>query len=150
MAPRTQKQIDQSSGTARTFWRNVKKQDDGVWLWISPSKNSNHNTVDCKKYDYGVFTLVTDETQFNAKPTKRIKSDMAHHVAIFLTYGIELSTDRKTGFDVFPANGNHLDVNPDNLMVRDLQTRAEMPAAMFCAANDNQPNPPAAAALVVA
>lgn len=136
MARLTQKQIDQRSGTARTFWRNVVKQPDDVWLWTG-SKNNNHNTVDCDSYDYGVFELVTDDTQYDAKPKPRIKTKMAHHVSVYLTYGVELSTDRKSGFDVFPANGNHLDVNPDNLWVRSIKTRQELPAAVFCAANDN-------------
>lgn len=132
----TQRQIDKRSGTAKTFWSNVVKRQDGVWLWTGYT-NNNHNTVSCDSYDYGEFELITDETQYNSKPTRILKSKMAHHVSVFLTYGVEIPTSRKTGYDVFPANANHLDVNPDNLWVRSISTRQELRAAEFCAANDN-------------
>lgn len=61
MARLTQKQIDQRSGHKGTFWKNVFKRSDGKWMWTG-STNTNHNTVDCEKYHYGEFELVSKET----------------------------------------------------------------------------------------
>lgn len=135
MAGLTQKQIDQRSGRAETFWRNVRMRDDGAWEWAG-YKNNNHNTVDCESYDYGEFELTTDETSNLSRPTRRIRSKMAHHVSVFLTYGTEVPR----GYEVFPRNGDHLDINPQNLWVRSKASREEWPAAIFCAANDNAKN----------
>lgn len=129
----SQREIDRRSGNAKTFWRNVAKQPDGRHLWTG-AINNNHNTVDCESYDYGEFELTTEESSNLAKPKRRIKSKMVHRVCVFLTYGVEVPP----GFDVFPKNGDHLDVNPDNLWVREKRGRQEWPASEFCAANDNE------------
>lgn len=131
--PLTQKQIDMRSGHDGTFWKNVTKQADGKWIWTG-QKNNNHNTVDCESYDYGVFDLCSRETSNFAKPTSIHHSKMAHRVSLFLTYGRPVPKQ----YEVFPVNGDHLDVNPDNLGVRDTKTRATMSAAAFFdVANDN-------------
>jgi len=134
--PLSQREIDKRSGHEGTFWRNVEKQDDGRWMWMG-QKNNNHNTVDCESYDYGVYELVSRETAYHAKPKKIHKSNMAHRISVFLTYGVEVPSDRKSGFDVFPLNGEHLDINPSNLGVRSITTGQEWTAAAFCVAKDN-------------
>ena len=131
--PLTQKQIDMRSGHDGTFWKNVSKQPDGKWIWTG-YKNTNHNTVDCEKYHYGEFELCTRETSNLAKPTRAHKSKMAHRIILFLTYGRPIPSTH----DVFPFNGDHLDINPDNLGVRDKKTGAEVTADKFFeVANDN-------------
>lgn len=114
----------------RQFWKNVDKREDGKWIWTG-AKNTNHNTVDCEKYEYGNFALY-DSYRATAKA---LKSEMAHIVILFLTYGRELDTSR---YEVTPINGDHLDINPTNLAVRDKATREVVPASRFFAAvNDN-------------
>jgi hypothetical protein len=132
----SQREIDKRSGHEATFWRNVDKREDGRWMWNGQT-NNNHNTVDCESYDYGVYELVSRETANLSKPKKIHKSNMAHRISVYLTYGVEIPSDRKTGFDVFPINGEHLDINPSNLGVRSIATGQEWTAAVFCAANDN-------------
>lgn len=121
---------DKREGTEYTFWRNVDKRDDGKWIWTG-AKNTNHNTVDCQKYEYGNFALYGD-WRTNVKACNSI---MAHIVILFLIYGRELDTER---YEVTPLNGDHLDINPDNLAVRNKETRIVVPSAGFFAAdNDN-------------
>jgi hypothetical protein len=48
----------EQEGVAEFFWPQVAKQADGCWLWRGRT-NNNHNTLDCKSYDYGVFRLVS-------------------------------------------------------------------------------------------
>ena len=129
----TQKQIDMRSGHAGTFWKNVHKREDGKWLWTG-HKNTNHNTVDCKKYEYGEYELCSRETSNFSKPTKIHQSKMAHRIILFLTYGRPVPSS----YEVFPSNGDHLDINPENLWIREKKTGAEVPASEFFAvANDN-------------
>lgn len=128
----SQREIDRRSGNAKTFWSNVDAGADGKWCWTGVV-NNNHNTVDCESYDYGEFELTTDESSNLAKPKRRIKTKMAHRVAVYLSYGVEVPA----GFDVFPKNGDHLDLNPLNLWVRSKTGRQEWSAAEFCASNDN-------------
>ena len=130
------KGIDTRRGVERIFWRNVDKLTDGTWLWTG-SKNTNHNGVDCEKYEYGEFIL-EDRLEYPQSPV--IATKMAHRISVYLTYGVEVPSDKKTGYEVFPFNGNHLDVNPENLGIRSLVTREEWPAAVFCAASDNGEN----------
>lgn len=128
----SQRDIDKRSGHHGTFWKNVDQQGQ-TWLWTG-YKNTNHNTVDCDKYEYGEYELVSRETSNLAKPTRVHKSKMAHRIVLFLTYGRPVPSD----YDVFPVNGNHLDINPDNLSLRDRKTRQEITAASFFdVANDN-------------
>lgn len=129
----TQKQIDMRSGHAGTFWKNIRKQEDGKWVWVGRT-NTNHNTVDCEKYHYGEYELVSRETSNFAKPTKVHASKMAHRIILFLTYGRPVPS----AYDVFPFNGDHLDINPDNLGIREKKTGVEVSAAKFFeVANDN-------------
>ncbi len=122
--------LDKKQGVARTFWKNVEQRADGRWMWTG-AKNTNHNTVDCQKYEYGNFKLYADYRT----DAKACNSEMAHHVILFLTFGQELDT---TKYEVTPINGDHLDINPDNLAVRNRSTREVTAAAMFfAAANDN-------------
>lgn len=122
--------LDKKQGEPRVFWKNVEQRADGKWIWTG-AKNTNHNTVDCEKYEYGNFALYAD---YRAKD-KAIKSEMAHHVILFLTYGREIDT---TTHEVTPLNDDHLDINPGNLAVRNKQTRIVVPSAQFFAAmNDN-------------
>ncbi|MBB6299924.1 hypothetical protein [Rhizobium leucaenae] len=131
--PLTQKQIDMRSGHDGTFWRNVSKQPDGKWIWTG-QKNTNHNTVDCEKYFYGEFELVSKETSNFAKPTRVHASKMAHRISLFLTYHRPVPA----AYDVFPFNGDHLDINPENLWIREKKTGAEVSAEKFFeVANDN-------------
>lgn len=130
----SQREIDKRSGHEGTFWRNVDKRPDGKWLWTGAT-NNNHNTVDCQSYDYGVYELVSRETSNLAKPTKIHDSKMAHRVVLFLTYGRPVPKQ----YDVFPVNGDHLDINPDNLWLRHTKDRAEISSAKFFdVANDNE------------
>lgn len=135
MARLKQWQIDKRSGHEGTFWKNVRKQEDGKWVWTGHT-NNNHNTVDCESYDYGVFELCSRETANNYKPKKIHASDMAHRVVLFLTYGRPVPDPKR--FFVFPINGDHLDINPENLGVRDVKTGAKVTSAeFFKVANDN-------------
>lgn len=130
----TQRQIDRRSGHAATFWKNVLKQPDGKWMWLGHT-NTNHNTVDCRKYEYGEYELVTRETSNLSRPQKAHASKLAHRIILFLVYGRELSRQ----YEVFPLFGDYLDINPDHLGVRDVKTRREMPAPEFFEiANDNR------------
>lgn len=134
--PLSQKEIDQRSGHAATFWKNVWRRSDGKWIWQGRT-NTNHNTVDCEKYEYGEYELCSKETSNLAKPVRTHKSKMAHRIVLFLTYGREVPSS----YDVFPANGDHLDINPNNLWLRDRKTRHEVAADVFFrAANDNGEN----------
>lgn len=129
----TQKQIDMRSGHEGTFWKNVSKNPDGKWIWTG-HKNNNHNTVDCQSYDYGEFELCTRETANDRTPKKAHDSKMAHRIGLFLIYGRPVPKQ----YDVFPFNGDHLDINPENLGIREKKTGAEVPAAKFFeVANDN-------------
>jgi len=131
----TQRQIDMRSGHEGTFWKNVVKHDNGRWEWIGFT-NNNHNTVDCDSYDYGVFELCSRETANDHKPKKIHASSMAHRVVLFLTYGRPVPSPNR--FYVFPYNGDHLDINPANLGVRDIKTGTKVTAAEFFeVANDN-------------
>lgn len=135
MARLKQWEIDKRSGHEDTFWKNVRKQADGKWIWFGHT-NNNHNTVDCESYDYGEFELCTRETANDARPKKAHASKMAHRVVLFLTYGRPVPES----CDVFPFNGDHLDINPSNLGVRNKKTRMEVSSAEFFAvANDNSP-----------
>lgn len=59
---------------------------------------------------------------------------MAHRIILFLTYGRPVPSSH----DVFPFNGDHLDINPENLGIRERRTRKEFTAAQFFeVANDN-------------
>lgn len=123
--------LDKKQGIARTFWKNVDRRDDGRWIWTG-AKNTNHNTVDCQKYEYGTFALYGDYRT----NVKACKSEMAHIIMLFLTYGQELDT---ANYETTPLNGDHLDINPANLAVRNKTTREVVPASkFFAAANDNQ------------
>lgn len=146
MARLTQREIDQRSGHDGTFWRNVQKRSDGKWMWTGYT-NNNHNTVDCASYDYGEFQLVSRETANDAKPEQIHKSRMAHHIVLFLTFCVELDAKR---YEVSSIDGDRLNINPENLIVRDKKTRREWPAAVFFAANDNGPLPLEASAARVA
>lgn len=128
----SQRQIDQRSGNDGTFWKNVVKCSDGKWIWTGKT-NTNHNNVDCQKYEYGEFELCTRESATYAKPKKAHASKLAHRVVLFLTYGRPVAS----AYDVFPYNGDHLDINPTNLGVRDRKTRQEWAAAQFFAVANN-------------
>lgn len=129
----SQREIDRRSGHAGTFWKNVDKRPDGKWIWVGRT-NTNHNTVDCQKYHYGEFELVSRETSNLSKPVKIHTSKMAHRIILHLTYGRPVPSQ----YEVFPSNGDHLDINPDNLCVRHVRTREEMAASKFFdVANDN-------------
>lgn len=129
----TQKQIDQRSGHSGTFWKNVIRWPNGRWEWVGQT-NNNHNTVDCESYNYGVFDLVSRETSNFAKPASIHKSKLAHRIILFLTYGRPVPD----GCDVFHYDNDHLNINPDNLGVRNKATGVEMSAAKFFeVANDN-------------
>lgn len=129
----TQKQIDMRSGHSGTFWKNVIKYPDGKWEWVG-RKNTNHNTVDCQKYEYGEYELVSRETSNFSKPKVIHKSKLAHRIVLFLTYGRPVPSD----YEVFHYDNDHLNINPANLGVRHVKTRIEMTAAKFFeVANDN-------------
>lgn len=135
--------MDQRRGIPRVFWRNVDKRDDGKWVWTG-SKNTNHNTVDCQKYEYGEFVL---EASLHKPFGLLCRSHMAHIICLFLTFGRELDT---LAYEVTPANGDHLDINPDNLLVRNKRTREVLPSSVFFATNDNTPHGGAAALAMAA
>lgn len=129
----TQKQIDKRSGHAGTFWKNVVKHANGKWEWTGRT-TTNHNTVDCQKYHYGEFELCTRESALRSKPIKAHTSKLAHRIILFLTYGRPVPAD----CEVFHYDNDHLNINPNNLGVRDTNTRVEMTAAKFFeVANDN-------------
>lgn len=138
MARLKQWEIDKRSGHEDTFWKNVRKQDDGKWVWTGHT-NNNHNTKpEDENYFYGEFELCTRETANNARPTRAHKSTMAHRVVLFLTYGRPVPSPRQ--FYVYPLNGDRLDINPDNLWIRDVKTGKKVSSAEFFAvANDNFP-----------
>lgn len=109
-------------GTEDDFWSRVDKRDDAQWLWTGRT-NTNHNTVDCQRYEYGHFDLDGHH------------SKMAHRIMIYLTYGRELTRD----YEVFAYDDNRLNIHPDNLGIRNVATRAEQRASdFFAAANDNR------------
>ncbi|MEZ0212458.1 MAG: hypothetical protein ACAH27_05840 [Xanthobacteraceae bacterium] len=119
--PISQKQIDLSEGPARVFWKNVKRQPNGCWLWAG-RVNTNHNGTHFKGYAYGEFTLT------DSRYIPIIKTRMAHRIALFLTYGIEVPTTH----DVFPmVCGDHLCVNPEHLGIKERFTSRSMPATEF-------------------
>lgn len=122
----SQREIDKRSGHDGTFWKNVVKHDDKRWEWTG-YQNTNHNTVDCQKYHYGEFELCTRQTANTSKPKRLIKTKMAHRIAVYLFYGFEVSSD----YDVFPINGDHLDINPNNLMLRHKKSRKEISPSDF-------------------
>lgn len=137
MARLKQWEIDKRSGHEDTFWKNVRKQPDGKWMWTGLT-NNNHNTVDCDSYDYGVFELCSRETANEHKPTKIHESTMAHRISLFLTYRRPVPDPKR--YYVFPLNGDHLDINPENLGIRNIKTGVKLTAAQFFdVANDNIP-----------
>lgn len=119
----TKKQVRGKKGTKAEFWRYVDKRSDTEWIWTG-RVNNNHNTVDTANYDYGVFSL------------EGCDSELAHRIMVYLTYGRELTR----AYEVFHFDGNHLNIHPNNLGVRNVKTRHEQSAAEFFAvANDNAP-----------
>lgn len=119
-------------GTKRDFYGLIDRKPDGRMLWRGAT-TTNHNTVDCEKYEYGDFELVTDVRSNIVKPTRLVHTKLVHRIMVYLTFGIEL--DRR--YDVFALNGNRLDITPSNLGIRDTKSRQEWQAHEFFAANSN-------------
>lgn len=116
------KRVVGAKGSETQFWRHIDKRSDTEWIWTGRT-NNNHNTVDTESYDYGVFALGGHDTE------------LVHRIMVEKVSGRKLSRT----FDVFHFDGNHLNIHPDNLGVRNVHTRQEYPASMYAAVNDNAP-----------
>jgi hypothetical protein len=127
---RTQREIDQSAGCSETFKRNIIKRSSDEWVWTGYT-NNNHNDrkddPDAETYDYGEFSLCSYENRCMAKPPLIHRSRMAHRIVLFLEYGIPVPKE----YDVFPCDGNHLNIAPRNLGIRHRKTRCEWKAENF-------------------
>lgn len=120
-------------GTRRDWHRYAVRQANGRTMWTGAT-TTNHNTVDCEKYVYGEFELLTDVRSNIVKPEPLIQTKLVHRQAIFFGFGVEL--DRR--YEVFAVNGDRLDITLSNLGIRDTETREEFGCHAFFAANDNE------------
>ncbi len=96
-APKVKPPVDY----AAKFWNLVDKTEE-CWNWTGPT-STNHNTMECKKYEYGVFSV-------NGNPY----SKLAHRCAVSIVFGTDLPDD----WDVVPICDNRLCVNTEHLGIK--------------------------------
>lgn len=115
----------QEEGSEQAFWLLVEKTEHGCWSWRGRT-NSNHNTTDGKKYNYGTWRL-SDGSETGA-----------HRAAVYYLAGKRVPDD----LDLTSLCGDELCVNPAHRGVVHKTERSErkgkaVPAiAHFSIAND--------------
>lgn len=102
-------QYNISKGNESDFWENVIQHSESHWEWTG-AKTTNHNTrEDIERYEYGHFHL------------EKCKSKLVHRVVLFITFGREVPDE----YDVAHLDNNHLNISPENLIIRHKKDRVE-------------------------